>query len=173
MNSFQNGLGVGMTGILLILGAIILFVILAGVYNVAADDRNTPITEWALDTSMTNSVENRASDLRTPEFTQAMIAAGASNYEASCADRHGGVGEGRADWAAGMLPDPPALARAAENWSDEQVFWLVKHGVKASGMPAIGVSHDDRALWNIAAFVKTMSEMSEEQYASRGSAGDH
>ena len=83
MNSFQNGLGVGMTGILLILGAIILFVILAGVYNVAADDRHTPITEWALDTSMTNSVESRASDLRTPEFTQAMIAAGASNYEAS------------------------------------------------------------------------------------------
>ena len=72
-----------------------------------------------------------------------------------------------------MLPHPPALANAAKSWSDEEVFWLVKHGVKASGMPAFGGTHEDRALWNITAFVKNMPQMSEERYATLGSAGGH
>ena len=173
MNSFHKGLGLGFVGTLLLLGAIVLLVILTGAYNVAADDRHTPITEWALDTSMTNSVQSRASDLQAPEFTQAMIEAGAGEYKAMCAHCHGGVGEARAEWSAGMLPHPPALANAAEMWSDEEVFWLVKHGVKASGMPAFGGTHEDPALWNIAAFVREMPEMSEEQYASLGAASGH
>lgn len=173
MKSFHKGLGFGIIGTLLLLGAIALTVVLTGAYNVAADDRHNPITEWALDTSMTNSVQGRASDLAAPQFTATMIEAGAGDYKAMCAHCHGGVGEARAEWSAGMLPHPPALANAAEKWTAEEVFWLVKHGVKASGMPAFGGTHQDPALWNIAAFVKQMPEMSEEQYASLGSSGDH
>ena len=173
MNSFQKGLGLGTLGTLLLIGAVALIVVLTGAYNIAADDRHYPITEWALDTSMTNSVETRASNLNAPEFTQAMVEAGAGDYKAMCAHCHGGVGEGRAQWSSGMLPHPPALANAAKSGSDEEVFWLVKHGVKASGMPAFGGTHEDRALWNITAFVKNMPQMSEERYATLGSAGGH
>jgi mono/diheme cytochrome c family protein len=173
MKSFQKGLGLGTLGTLLLIGTVALIVVLTGAYNVAADDGHTPITEWALDTSMTNSVESRASNLNAPEFTQAMVEAGAGDYKAMCAHCHGGVGEGRAQWSSGMLPHPPALANAAKSWSDEEVFWLVKHGVKASGMPAFGGTHEDRALWNITAFVKNMPQMSEEQYDTLGSAGGH
>lgn len=68
-----------------------------------------------------------------------------------------------------MVPHPPALAHAAQEWSPEEVFWLVKHGVKMSGMPAFGPTHDDAAIWNMAAFVKAMPQMSAEQYAAMGS----
>ena len=166
MTSFTKGLGLGIVATLLLLAAIALIVILTGAYNVAADDRHLPTTEWALDTSMTNSVQSRAKDLQAPEFIPAMVETGAGDYKAMCAHCHGGVGEGRAEWSAGMLPHPPALATAAEMWSDEEVFWLVKHGVKASGMPAFGGTHDDRAIWNIAAFVKSMPEMTEDEYAA-------
>lgn len=171
MTSFTKGLGLGIVATLLLLVSIALIVILTGAYNVAADDRHLPTTEWALATSMTNSVQSRAEDLQAPEFTPAMVETGAGDYKAMCAHCHGGVGEGRAEWSAGMLPHPPALATAAKMWSDEEVFWLVKHGVKASGMPAFGGTHDDRAIWNIAAFVKSMPEMTEEEYAA--SQGDH
>lgn len=165
MNSLAKGLGLGIVGTLLFLAMIALIIILAGAYNVAADDRHAPITEWALDTSMTNSVQGRADNLQAPELTAAMVEAGAGDYKAMCAHCHGGVGKRRAEWSAGMVPHPPALATAAEMWSAEEVYWIIKHGIKASGMPAFGGTHDDRTIWNIAAFLKRMPDMTEEEYA--------
>ena len=144
-----------------------LLVVLTGGYNVAATDRHNPIIGWALTTTMTNSVQGRAGDAgAAPEFTPAMIDAGAGEYKAMCAHCHGGIREARAEWAETMRPKPPALAHAGAEWSPQEVFWLVKHGVKMSGMPAFGPTHDDEALWNIAAFVKAMPEMPAAQYAA-------
>ncbi|WP_228244129.1 cytochrome c [Porphyrobacter sp. GA68] len=97
-----------------------------------------------------------------------MVAAGASNYKVMCQHCHAGVGASRAGWAKGMVPHPPALAHAAQEGSAEEVFWLVKHGIKASGMPAFGPTHDEEATWNIATFVKAMPQMSAERYAALG-----
>jgi|TARA_R100000501_G_scaffold18540_1_gene40549 mono/diheme cytochrome c family protein len=166
MSANLRGIIIGALGMLLLLILIALIVVLTGGYNVAATDRHNPIVGWALTTTMTNSVQGRASGIEAPSrFTPVMIEAGAGEYKAMCAHCHGGVGESRAEWAETMRPSPPALAHAAAEWSPEEVFWLVKHGVKMSGMPAFGPTHDDETLWNIAAFVKAMPEMSAEQYA--------
>ena len=157
---------VGMLVVLLLIG---LLVVLTGGYNVAATERHTTIGAWALNTNFRNSVQGSADDIAAPEFTRAMVDAGAPEYKAMCAHCHGGVGEGRAEWVKGMRPMPPALARATEEWSAAEVYWLVKHGAKMTGMPAFGPTHDDEALWNIAAFVKAMPEMSAEQYAAYSS----
>jgi mono/diheme cytochrome c family protein len=168
----MKGALLGALTMLIVLAAIALLVVLTGAYNVAATDRHNPVVGWALDTTMHNAVQARADgEAPPPEFTPAMIAAGAGEYKEYCAHCHGGIGEGRAEWAAGMRPHPPALARAADRWSEREVFWMVKHGIKMSGMPAFGPTHDDRTLWNIAAFVKAMPEMTAEQYA--GFAGGH
>lgn len=162
---------IGMVLTLLVIGAVLLGIVLTGAYNVAADDRHTPTTEWALETTMRNSVQGRAEDLEAPTLTMAMVSAGAGEYKAMCQHCHGGVGEPRAGWAQGMRPIPPSLVDAAKEWSTEEVFWLVKHGVKMSGMPAFGDTHDDRTNWNIAAFVKAMPEMSAEEYVAYGAEG--
>jgi mono/diheme cytochrome c family protein len=141
-------------------------VIVTGGYNVAATERHTAIGEWALDAAFTNSVRSEASGIAAPEFTPAMVAAGAPEYKAMCAHCHGGVGEERAGWAEGMRPEPPALVDAANAWSAAEVYWLVKHGARMTGMPAFGPTHDDATLWNIAAFVKALPEMPEAQYAA-------
>src|SRR3546814_17239540 len=83
-----------------------------------------------------------------------------------CAHCHGGIGASRAGWAETMRPKPPALAHAAQGWSLEEVNWIVDHGIKMSGMPAFGGTHEEATIWNIAAFVKALPEMSAEQYAS-------
>ena len=157
---------IGMLALLLLVG---LLVVLTGGYNVAATDRHTAVGAWALNTNFTNSVQGNAENITAPEFTRAMIDAGAPEYKAMCAHCHGGVDESRAEWAKGMRPMPPALARAAEEWSGAEVYWLVKHGAKMTGMPAFGPTHDEQALWNIAAFVKAMPEMTAEQYGSYSS----
>ena len=172
----MKGVIVGAVGMLLLLVLISLGVILTGGYNVAATDRHNPIIGWALSNTMENLVRNRALDgPAAPEFTLAMVKAGAGEYKAMCAHCHGGVGESRAEWARTMRPKPPALAHAATEWSPREIFWLVKHGVKMSGMPAFGPTHDDRTIWSIAAFVKQMPKMTEAQYAAydRGGHEEH
>ncbi|WP_082010528.1 c-type cytochrome [Novosphingobium malaysiense] len=173
MSATMKGFIAGAAAMLVLLIAIALLVILTGSYNVAASDRHNPVVGWALTTTMSNSVKSRAEDVgAVPEFTPAMISAGAGEYKAMCAHCHGGVGKGPAEWARTIRPQPPALAHAATEWSPQEVFWLVKHGVKMSAMPAFGPTHDDQTLWNIAAFVKTLPDLSEDEYAAFG-AGHH
>ncbi|WP_431470183.1 c-type cytochrome [Sphingosinithalassobacter sp. LHW66-3] len=172
MSATGKGVVYGAVGALVALILIGLFVVLTGSYNVAATERHTTVGEWALDTNFRNSVQGHGSDITAPELTPAMVAAGAGEYKAMCAHCHGGIGEGRAEWAQGMRPKPPALAGAADEWSASEVFWLVKHGARMTGMPAFGDTHDDRAIWNIAAFVKQMPEMSEDEYIAFGE-GQH
>ncbi|MCH9828978.1 MAG: cytochrome c [Gammaproteobacteria bacterium] len=167
MNTTVKGIAIGAFGMVLLLIAIALIVVLTGSYNVAATDRHSPIVGWALTTTMKNSVESRARGTEVPEaFTADMITAGASEYKAMCSRCHGGVGESRQEWAGTMRPTPPALAQVAYEWTAEEVFWLVKHGVKMTGMPAFGSTHDDETIWTIAAFVKALPDMSAEQYAA-------
>jgi mono/diheme cytochrome c family protein len=85
-----------------------------------------------------------------------------------CEHCHAGPGVERAAWAAGMRPRPPHLTEKAAGWSPQEVFWIVKHGVRMTGMPAFGPSHDERTLWAIAAFVKELPAMTPERYAELG-----
>lgn len=157
---------VGALGMLLLLLLLGLLVVLTGGYNVAATERHTTVGAWALETNFTNSVQGSASDIVAPELTQNMVEAGAPEYKAMCSHCHGGVGSERAGWAEGMRPMPPALAHVAEEWSPAEIYWLVTHGAKMTGMPAFGPTHDEEAIWNITAFVKATPDMSEAQYAA-------
>jgi mono/diheme cytochrome c family protein len=156
----------GALATLLLMAAIALLVVLSGGYNVAATERHTTLGAWALNTNFTNSVQSQADGIAAPELTRAMVDAGAQEYKAMCAHCHGGVGQPRAEWAEGMRPKPPALAEAAQEWRASEVFWLVKHGAKMTGMPSFGGTHDDATIWNIAAFVKAMPDMPATEYTT-------
>ena len=56
----------------------------------------------------------------------------------------------------------PALRRKTALAAEQ--FWIVKHGVKMTGMPAWGVTHDDELLWDVVAFVRKLPELTPEQY---------
>ncbi|MCT7374974.1 c-type cytochrome [Chelativorans salis] len=159
----------GVAGVLVVLAVIGLVVVYTGGYNVAATEQHTSFTRWAFDTTLRNSVRNRASGTTAPEgATPEMIAAGGTEYKATCQHCHAGPGVERAEWASGMRPRPPHLAEVADEWKLEEVHWIAKHGIRLTGMPAFGPSHDDRTLWNIALFVKRLPAMTPEEYAATG-----
>lgn len=166
MKPAVKGAILGASGAVALLVLIALLVVITGAYNVAATERHTTLGAWALDTNFVNSVRGHGADIPAPELTPAMVAAGAPEYKSMCAHCHGGVGEGRAAWAAGMRPQPPALADAARQWSPSETYWLVAHGAKMTGMPAFGPTHDERTIWNIVAFVKALPSMSAKDYAA-------
>lgn len=168
------GLGVaaGVLGLLVLVGAVGLIVVYTGAYNVAATEEHASFTRWAFDTTFQKSVERRAADVAPPEaVTPKMIAAGATSCKSMCQHCHAGPGVERADWASGMRPRPPHLTEAAADWELREVFWLVRHGVKMSGMPAFGPTHDDQAIWSIAALVKELPAMTPDRYAALAKGG--
>jgi mono/diheme cytochrome c family protein len=64
---------------------------------------------------------------------------------------------------AGLYPHPPNLAQ--EEVDDAQrAFWIIKHGIKMSAMPAWGRSLDDAAIWDVVAFLQRMPGMTPEAY---------
>lgn len=167
------GAVIGLVLIILVALMVGLGVAYTGVYNVAATQDHQPIVRWTLDTTMRNSVAGRAEDIEIPRLTDAMVAAGAKRYKAMCQHCHGGPGVEKSEWAKGMLPQPPHLPEVASEWEANEVYWLAKHGVRMSGMPAFGPTHSDDQLWEIAAFVKRLPGMTHDTYASFENSSGH
>lgn len=158
---------IGIVGVVAVLAIAGLGIVYSGAYNVAATEDHASFTRWALDTTFHKAVERRASKVSAPpSFTKNMIETGGSEYKAVCQHCHGGPGVERAGWANNMRPRPPHLTEAAALWTPQEVFWIVKHGVKMSGMPALGPTHADERLWNIVAFVKQLPAMTPKRYAA-------
>ncbi|WP_150306187.1 c-type cytochrome [Pseudomonas saliphila] len=160
-----KGAAVGLLAIILISLVVVVWVAYSGAYNVAATQDHQPIVRWTLETTMKNSVSDRAGAVQTPVLNDAMVAGGAVRYQAMCEHCHGGPGVEKSEWAQGMLPQPPHLPDVVSEWKSNEVFWLAKHGVRMSGMPAFGPTHSDDELWEITAFVMRLPGMTTSEYA--------
>jgi len=64
----------------------------------------------------------------------------------------------------GLNPPPPDLAASVSDLSPQEIFWILKYGIKMTGMPAFGPTHDDEKLWDLTAFVKRLPTMTPDQY---------
>jgi len=110
------------------------------------------------------SIAVRSRDIHVPNLADPKaIAAGASEYAEMCTGCHLGPGVERSELSQGLYPAAPELARANGRSAAEQ-FWIIKHGVKMSAMPAWGKTHDDQLIWNMVAFIGQLPKMSPEQY---------
>lgn len=168
------GPGLGVAGVLFVLLLVAIAIAYTGGYNIAATQDQTTFVRWAFTTTMHSSAKNRAAKISPPEFTDAMVEQGAVSYKAVCQHCHAGPGAQRSEWA--ELPQPPHLVEKASEWQPNEIFWLVKHGVKMAGMPAFGPTHEDDTLWSITAFVRQLPAMTAEDYTaygSEGSSGSH
>ncbi len=135
-----------------------------GAYDVAADDEHTQLIADALTTVREKSVQRRAEGIVIPNLSGTdRIAAGAREYAEMCVICHRSPGAEASDLARGLNPRPPDLTRHAIRDAAE-AFWVIKHGIKMTGMPAWGQTHDDPTLWDIVAFLQQLPRMSPEQY---------
>ena len=149
--------------ILLIIGAVVAF---GGLYPVAASSRHSAGVQWLIGATRDNAVARSASGLKPPAFSAADVLMGGSHFKGMCQDCHGGPGTEPEEFAAGMNPKPPNLAKAADDLSVSEVFWIAKNGFKMTGMPGFGKTDSDDELWKVAAFVKALPKISPAQYAS-------
>jgi mono/diheme cytochrome c family protein len=147
---------------IIVTGAIAIY---AGAYNIAADVPHTQPVFWLLEATRERSIEVRAKGISVPSdlSDSKRIVSGAGQYAEMCAGCHLAPGMKRTEISRGLYPRAPELRRKRHSTPAED-FWVVKHGVKMTGMPAWGVTHDDEILWNVVAFLRKLPELTADQY---------
>jgi len=156
------GLAVAATLLVLAIGTAVF--VGSGVYNIGADDHHTRIVLTIIEQLRNRSIAVRAHGIEVPNLGDPKnIAAGAQHYAALCIGCHLAPGVRKSEIRAGLYPHPPDLAE--EDVGDAQrAFWIIKHGIKMSAMPAWGKTLNDAAIWDIVSFVRQMPTMTPEAY---------
>lgn len=150
----------------LIAGSFLIFVY-SGITNVAATSRDSAFMRWTLSTIRRHSIESHLNDIKPPALDNPeLISAGAHHYHEMCERCHLAPGIESSDLRDGLNPRPPILAHAVQYSTPEELFWIIKHGIKMTGMPAWGKTHDDRKIWAIVAFLERLPHLSPTEYQS-------
>lgn len=139
-------------------------VIYAGWYNISADQHLAP-TFHVLDYALRRAVRQHARDIAVPPLEDpAMKKRGLALYRAHCVRCHGAPGVAPEPFALAMTPAPAALAHTAREWTAAQLYWVVKRGIKMTGMPAWEYRMSEDDLWAVVAFLVEMPRLSPAEY---------
>lgn len=105
------------------------------------------------------SVRREAPDAANPfPPTDENLIAGGKIYLNECAGCHGALGKPEENSGA-LFPPAPHLPTAGTDYTEAQVFWIAKHGVRRTGMFANGFWDSDEKLWKAAAFIKRIKSL--------------
>jgi mono/diheme cytochrome c family protein len=140
----------------------------SGVYDVSASIPDKGLIRWALVTTQEHSVRRAVGGIKgkvtVPNLEDAkLIRTGLVHYNEMCTTCHGAPGVKISEIGQGLNPDPPELSDVGRD-APEETFWVVKNGIKMTGMPSFGVTHSDDEVWAIVAFVRKMGKLTPEQY---------
>lgn len=153
--------------ILAAVGAVFLgfFVAWSGLMGIGARSGHWAITEWFLHWTMQNSVRTASLSTEPPPLDNPeMLKLGAGHYEQGCAFCHGSPALARSAVVFNMLPVPPDLKDKVPEWSEEELFHIVKDGVRFTGMPAWPAEHREDEVWAMVAFLKQLPDMQADRY---------
>jgi mono/diheme cytochrome c family protein len=156
--------------VVLVLAAEVLAAVLlakAGAFGVAATSNNPAFLDWLLVTDRDAVTEGHARGITVPSLDdEAMVRRGLEHYDGMCVGCHGAPGVAPAPPGKGLNPRPPALAKMGTmSTADEaEAFWIIKHGIRMTGMPAFGPTHRDDQIWDMVAFLARLQHLNPEQY---------
>ncbi len=144
-------------------GAIVLR---SGVYDTTATSQHLQPVHTMLELGMRYSVRNHSSEVVVPPLgAPQQVARGAVVYAAQCAQCHGGPGSAQAKIGQSMQPLPGPLVDASARWQPRELYWITKHGIKMSGMPAWQFHLSDADIWSVVAFMGVLPTLSARDYA--------
>jgi mono/diheme cytochrome c family protein len=142
-----------------------------GFYNVAAAvDEPVPVN-WALTRIRLASISHHDVESAQAPFALddlSVIREGARQFANNgCVHCHGGPGAKWSKFSEGINPGPPDLKDIANERIGSEIFWVVKNGIRMTGMPSFSkVGLADDQLWQLTAFVKAIPKVSDADYRS-------
>ena len=137
--------------------------IYSGQYNIAADEPHWFTTAKIIETLRDRSIDRRARDIIIPDLEDSrLVLKGAGQYGAMCVGCHLAPGMDNSEIRQGLYPEPPDFSRARID--PARAFWVIKHGIKLTAMPAWGKTHDDQLIWDMVAFIRQLPKLNAAQY---------
>lgn len=137
----------------------------SGVIPIKASSGHWAITEWMLHFSMQRSIATHTiGDKLPPLDDPALVLRGAGHYEGGCKPCHGSPELFEPRVARAMLPPPPDLKYAANEWQPEELFYIIKHGIKFTGMPAWPTPDRDDEVTAVVAFLEALPRLDAAAY---------
>ncbi len=148
--------------------ALVIAFVWSGFYNVAANDPHWGVTvqlvEKLRDRSIT--VRSKAIVVPTSKLEDAkLVERGFRHYHATCRLCHGAPGYSRNEFAKGLNPHPPDLVvETVQKRKTAEQYWIIKNGIKMTGMPAFDKTHDDDEIWEITVFLRRLPSLQSKEY---------
>ncbi len=145
----------------------------SGVYDIGADAPHSRPVFTLMEMFRERAITAHAKGITVPPLDDpALLAEGAEHYAAMCSGCHLAPGKSNTELRAGLYPQPPNFSEHARADAAE-AFWVIKHGIKMTAMPAWGTSHTDQAIWGLVAFVRQLPELSPARYQQLTDASDN
>ena len=163
---------IGALGIIVAIAAAVFF--FGGFYSIAATEADPGVVAWAIIHVRDASIAHHATDTPSGSLDDpAVIRAGAHAFSArGCVNCHGGPGAQWQKFSEGLNPDPPDLKEIVGDIQPRELFWVVKNGIKMTGMPSFGaIGVPDPEIWSIVAFLKKLPTVTEADFKAWSAAG--
>ena len=157
-------------GVLTVIGCVIVgggALTLSGGYNVAADVPHWKVTLLFLEAVKDRSIAVHSKGITAPPLNEeGLIQEGFPHFHGTCRFCHGGPGYPREQFAEGLYPEPPSLSSPGlqRELADRELYWIVKNGLKMTGMPTFGKTHSEEQLWGIVAFLRRLPSLDPRSY---------
>ena len=140
-------------------------VVFGGAYDVAATKEHTQLLYSLMERTMHSAVRVRAASIAVPPLDDpGRIARGAACVEVHCVACHGAPGVAQGPMGQGMQPLPGPLVDAARRWRPQELYWITRHGIKMSGMPAWELRFTDAGLWDVVAYLEYLPALNAAGY---------
>ena len=137
----------------------------SGIIPVKASSEHWPVTRWFLRFSMQRSIATHSLGIEVPRLDDStLVLKGAGYYEIGCRSCHGAPGMTRPRIANSMMPQPPLLPERIVASNPRKLFYVVKHGMKFTGMPAWPSQERDDEVWAMVAFLLKLPDLDEAGY---------
>jgi len=140
--------------------------LLLGFAEVRGDQPPSRLETAVMQRAVHASVRREAPEAPNPfPSTNEILIEGGKVYLNECAGCHGTPGKPE-EYPGTLFPPAPHLPTVGTQYTEAQVFWVAKHGVRRSGMFANGMWDSDEKLWKAAAFIKSIKSLPPEVSAA-------
>jgi len=136
------------------------FALKQGYVNFAADQRPSFVESKISMVALDASTDRRAPEQKNPVSpTEESIAAGAKIYLDHCGGCHGVPSNPDSAFARSFYPAVPRFFHDAPDMSESANFYIIRHGIRWTGMPAWGSTLDDTQTWQVVTFLSNIEKL--------------
>jgi len=131
-----------------------------GILPVQADVAPSRLEATLLGSVLHASVARHAPTGANPiPASEESLITGARLYRQMCSRCHGAGSESDNSYGRSFYPPAPQLFLSRTSYSDSEMFWIVKHGIRNTAMPAWGNLLADEEIWNLVTFVRNFDSL--------------